>query len=173
MRASNHQPGKKLKQVNFVKAGEKIQRKRREKTNLLSSADDWQLIVDLETQLKFPWHIAVTLLRPDLILHSDNTKQCIIWELNVSWEEYITLANERKRSKYQELVEQCQQKSWKIHYDPIEVGCRGFAGQSLGRALAKIGIVGAARVRALKDITNTVLKASKWIWLKRSEPWKK
>ena len=169
MRASNHQPGKKLKQIHFVKAGEKIQRKRREKTNLLSSADDWQLIVDLETQLKFPRHIAVTSLRPDLILHSDNTKQCIIWELTVSWEEYITLAYERKRSKYQE---QCQQKSWKIHYDPVEVGCRVFARQSLGRALAKIGIVGAARVRALKDITNTVLKASKWIWLKRSELWK-
>ena len=161
MRASNHQPGKKLKQINFVKAGEKIQRKRREKTNLLSSAYNWQLIVDLETQLKFSTHIAVT-------LHSDNTKQCIIWELTVSWEEYITLANERERSKYQELVEQCQQKSWKIHYDPVEVGCRGFVGQSLGRALAKIGIVG-----ALKDITNTLLKASKWIWLKRSEPWKK
>ena len=91
----------------------------------------------------------------------------------MSWEEYITLANERKKSKYQELVELCQQKSWKIHYDPVEVGCRGFAGQSLNRALAKIGIVGAARVRALKDITNTVLKVSKWIWLKRSEPWKK
>ena len=114
MRASNHQLGKKLKQINFVKTGEKIQRKRREKTNLLSSADDWQLIVDLETQLKFPRHIAVTSLRPDLILHFDNTKQCIIWELTVSWEEYITLANERKMSKYKELVEQCQQKSWKI-----------------------------------------------------------
>ena len=170
-RASNYQPGKKLKQINFVKAGEKIQR--REETNLLSSANDWQLLVDLETQLKFPRHIAVTSLRLDLILHFDNTKQCIIWELTVSWEEYITLANERKRSKYQELVEQCQQKSWKIYHDPVEVGCRGFAGQSLGRALAKIGIVGAARVRALKDITNKVLKASKWIWLKRSEPWKK
>ena len=170
MRASNHQPGKKLKQINFVKAGEKIQRKRREKTTLLSSADDWQLIVDLESQLKFPRHITATSVRPDLILHSDNTKQCIIWELTVPWEEYITLANERKRFKYQELVEQCQQKSWKLHFDPVEVGCRGFAGQSLGRALAKIGIVGAARVRALKDITNTVLKASKWIWLKRSEP---
>ena len=83
MRASKHQPGK-LKQINFVKPGEKIQRKRREKTNLLSSADDWQLTVDLETQLKFPRHIAVTSLRPDLILHSDNTKQCIIWELTVS-----------------------------------------------------------------------------------------
>ena len=170
MRASNHQPGKKLKQINFVKAGEKIQRKRREKTNLSSSADDWLLIVDPETQLKFPRHIAVTSLRLDLILHSDNTKQCIIWELTVSWEEYITLANERKRSKYQELVEQCQQKSWKIYYDPVEVGCRGFTGESMDRALAKIGIVGAARVKALKDITNTVLKASKWIWLKRSEP---
>ena len=173
MTASNLQPGKKLKQINFIKAGEKIQRKRREKTNLLTSADDWQSLVDLETQLKFPRHIAVTSLRPDLILHSDNTKQCFIRELTVSWEEYITLANKRKRSKYQELVEPYQQKSWKIYYDPVEVGCRGFAGQSLGRALAKIGIVGAARVMALKDITNTVLKASKWIWLKRSESWKK
>ena len=144
MRASNHQPGKKLKQINFVKAGEKIQKKRGERTYLLSSAYDWQLIVDLETQLKFPRHIAVTSLRPDLILHSDNTKQCIIWELSVSWEQYITLANERKKSKYQELVEQCHQKSWKIYYDPVEVGCRGFAGQLLRRALAKIGIVGAA-----------------------------
>ena len=131
MRASNHQARKKLKQINFEKAGKKIQRKRREKTNPLSSADDWQLLVDLETQLKFPRHIAVTSLRPDLILHSDNTKQCIIWELTVSWMEYITLVNERKRSKYQELVEQCQQKSWKIHYDPVEVGCRGFVEQSL------------------------------------------
>ena len=85
---------------------------------------------------------------------------CVCVCVCVSWEEYITLANERKRSKYQELVEQYQQKSWKIHYDPVEVGCRGFAGQSLGRALAKNGIVGGARVRALKDITNTVLKAS-------------
>ena len=145
MRASNHHPGKKLNQINFVKVGEKIQKKRGERIYLLSSADDWQLIVDLETQLKFPRHIAVTSLRLGLILHSDNTKQCIY--LGAVWEEYITLANERKRSKYQELVEQCQQKSWKIYYDPVEVGCRGFAGQLLGRALAKIGIVGAARAR--------------------------
>ena len=54
MRGSHHQLGKKLNQINFVKAREKIQKKRGEKTYLLSSADDWQLIVDLETQLKFP-----------------------------------------------------------------------------------------------------------------------
>lgn len=90
----------------------------------------------------------------------------------MSWVEFITLANERKGSKYEELVEQCRRKSRRIHYDPIEVGCRGFAGQSLCRALAQIGIVGTARARALKDITNAVLNASKWIWLKRSEPWR-
>ena len=78
MRASNHQPGKKLKQINFVKAGEKIHRKRREKTNLLSFADDWQLLVDLETQLKFPRHIAVTLLIPDLILQSETQSSAFL-----------------------------------------------------------------------------------------------
>ena len=158
IRASNHQPGKKLNQINFVKAGEKIQKKRREITYLLASTDDWQLIVDLKTQLKFPRHIAVTSLRPDLILHSNNTKQCIIWQLSVSWEECITLANERKRPKYQELVEQCQQKSWKIYYDPEEVACRDFAGQSLDRALAKIGIVGEARVRRWRTLPTQFLR---------------
>ena len=160
-----------MKQINFINAGEKIQRKRREKTNLLSSTDDWQLIVDLETQLKFPRHIAVTSLRPDLILYSDNTKQCIIWELCHGRNILLSLMRGRRPNT----------KNWSNNVNkshgiyimtPVEVGCRGFAGQSLGRALAKIGIVGAARVRALKDITNTVLKASKWIWLKRSELWK-
>ena len=124
---------------------------------MLSSADDWQLVVDLEIRLRFPRHIAETSLRPDMVLYSDSKKQCIIWELTVSWEEHMIIANVRKRSKYQELVEQCEHKAWRINYDPIKVGCRGFAGQSLCKALAKIGILGAARSRALKEISANVL----------------
>ena len=33
---------------------------------------------------------------------------------------------------------------------PVEVGCRGSAGQSLGRAQTKIGIVGAASSEGVK-----------------------
>ena len=63
--------------------------------------------------------------------------------------------------------------SLNINYDPIEVGCRGFADQSLCKALANMGILGAARSRALKEISAKALNASKWIWLKRSEPWER
>ena len=56
------------------------------------------------------------------------TKHLIMLELSVPWEERIEEANERKCTKYQELVEKCKDKGWKTHYEPIEVACRGFAG---------------------------------------------
>ncbi len=55
-------------------------------------------------------------------------------ELTVPWEERIEEANERKRAKYQELVEECRERGWRTFYEPIEVGCRGFAGRSLAKS---------------------------------------
>ena len=106
-------------------------------------------------------------------MYSVSTKNCIIWELSMPQEEHLILTNEKKRTNYHKLVEQCREDTWKIDYDSIEVECRGFAGQSLCRSLAKIGIVGAVRAKAVRNITNKILAASKWIWLKRSEPWRK
>ena len=85
----------------------------------------------------------------------------------------LSLSNEKIRTKYHEPIKQCQRYSWKIEYDPKEVGCRGFAGQSLCRSLANIEIVRTARSKAIKNITNEVLATSKWICLKRSEHWRK
>ena len=104
---SKYQPRRKIDRIIFVKKGARAEKQNKVRSSMLSSADDWQLVVDLETQLRFPRHIAETSLRPDLVLYSDSTKQCIIWELTVSWEEHMFITNERKRSKYQELVEQC------------------------------------------------------------------
>ena len=92
---------------------------------------------------------------------------------NLGIDRVMIIANERKISKYQELFEQCQHKAWRINYDPIEVGCSEFAIQSFCKALAKIGILGAARSRALKEISAKALNAAKWIWLKGSEPWER
>lgn len=171
VRTSKYKPNKKFILIPFVKEGTKKEKHTIPKINLLSSANDWHLDIDLKTQLKFPRHIAETPLRPDLVMYSNSTKKCIIWELTVPWEEHLTLANERKRSKYQELIEKCRQNSWKVTYDSVEVGCRGFAGQSLCKAFRKIGIVGSAKAKAVKKISNEALTASKWIWLKGSEQW--
>ena len=54
-------------------------------------------------------------------------------------------AYERKNLKYQELVKDCQQNEWKIRFFAVEVGCRGFVGQSMWRALRAMGITRAAR----------------------------
>ena len=53
----------------------------------------------------------------------------VLVELTVPWEDRIEDANEPKRAKYAELVSECRSKGWKARGEPVEVGCRGFAGQ--------------------------------------------
>ena len=52
--------------------------------------------VDLERQLKIPPHVTQTRLRPDIILVSEGTKQLVLLELTVPWEERMEDAQERK-----------------------------------------------------------------------------
>ena len=73
-------------------------------------------------------------------------------ELTVPWEERIEEAFERKKSKYQQLVEECQERGWKAWCLPVEVGCRGFAGRSLWRSLRLLGIAGIKRKRVVADV---------------------
>lgn len=68
---------------------------------------DWELKVDQGKQLKFPETVATTTLRPDMVLISEASKQVIILELTVPWEDCIEEAKERKRETYTELVEEC------------------------------------------------------------------
>ena len=51
--------------------------------------------VDLGRQLKFPEEIAITSLRPDIVLWSQSTKQVALIELTVPWEERIEEVHER------------------------------------------------------------------------------
>ena len=116
--------------VDFVKEGGKSSRTT--STNgVLSTANDWNLIADVHQRSKSPQDITSTALRPDTVLYSKATKQVIMVGLTVPWEERMEEAYERKRAKYQYLVGECQQRGWRPWCLPVEVGCRGFAGQSL------------------------------------------
>ncbi|XP_035990671.1 uncharacterized protein LOC118562404 [Fundulus heteroclitus] len=168
--SSNKQQAPK-KAISFVRAGEKPRANQRATIGLLYTASDWQLQVDLGKQLRFPQHIATTTLRPDMIMTSQSSKHLIILELTVPWEENIEEANERKRAKYQELVEECRGAGWKTFYEPIEVGCRGFAGRSLCKVLSRLGIVGASKKRAIKSASEAAEKATRWLWIRRADPW--
>lgn len=159
--------------IPFVKAGEQPRagHKRAAAAGILATARDWQLSVDLEKQLKFPQHIVSTTLRPDILLVSESSKNIIIMELTVPWEDRLGEAHERKRTKYDNLVTSCREQGWKARCMPIEVGCRGFVGHSLHKALSTLGITGGARSRAIKNITEAAEKASRWLWIRRGGPW--
>ena len=122
--------------------------------------------VDLKQIMsEFPSEIVVTNKGPDIVIWSAKTKQAVLLELTVQWEERTEEAYERKNLKYQELVKDCQQNGWKIWFFSVEVGCRGFVRQSMWRALRAIGITGAG---GLCRETET---ASLWLW-RRADKWK-
>jgi hypothetical protein len=163
---------KKIQFIKFLKAGEKRSGATSLQVGILASASDWLLAADVGDQLKFPQEVAITNSRPDIVLWSRNSRQVIILELTVPWEERIEEANERKRIKYQQLVQDCRENGWKTWCLPIEVGCRGFAGQSLWSALRQLGITGIDRKKAIGEACEEAEKASRWVWIKRDESWR-
>lgn len=120
--------------INFIRAGEKPKTTPRITSGLLNNVQDWQLIVDLARQLKFLQNITKSSLRPDILLVSETTKDVVMPELTVPWLEWMEEASQRKRENYQDLVGNCLRQGWKARYLPVDVGRRGFGGQSLCRA---------------------------------------
>ncbi len=70
---------------------------------------------DLKKQLKFPEEIAHTSFRPDIVLWSRGTKQLLLMELTVPWEERKEEAHEHKLNKYQGLILKSQENGLKSH----------------------------------------------------------
>lgn len=54
---------------------------------------------------------------------------------------------------------------------PIKVGCRDYAEKSLYKILSALDIIETKRKRAIKNITETVEKALRWLWIRRKDPW--
>ena len=67
-------------------------------------ADDWVVISDLDTQLVVPTEIAITSLRPDIVLWSRKGKAVVLCELTCPWEENAEWAHERKLGKGRNLT---------------------------------------------------------------------
>ncbi|XP_061747756.1 uncharacterized protein LOC133545995, partial [Nerophis ophidion] len=161
-----------VKSTAFIRAGEKSTPAARDtSSSLLATARDWELSVDLGKQLKFPDVVAKRTLRPDIVLTSVASKQVILLELTVPWEDRMEEANERKSAKYSQLVEECRSNGWRAMCRPVEVGCRGFVGKSLCRAYRMLGITGASQQRAMKLVTDAAEVASRWLWIRRGEAW--
>ncbi len=91
---------------------------------------------------------------PCKLLLSESTKQGVLLELTVPWEDRLEEAFERKLAKYKGLVSECRQAGWRARCLPIKVGSRGFAARSLCRAFSLLGINGVRRRRAIYNTTR-------------------
>lgn len=134
--------------------------------NLLSGATDWNVAADLKDALHFPRHIVQTRERPDIVIWSDSTRQVLLVELTVPWEENMEAAFERKKTRYETLRADCEERGWSCHVLPIEVGCRGFIGHTMITYLCKIGLTNRARKSATQRLQTAAEQASSWIWSK-------
>ena len=90
---------------------------------MLLQANDREFLFDLDEQLQFPPEVAITSLRPDVVILSPSTKTVIMLELTVPLEDRSHLAYDRKSSKYSALVTVFEESGFKAHLFPIEVGC--------------------------------------------------
>ena len=56
----------------------------------------------------------------------------------VPWEENLSYAHDRKLSRYDDLVAQCQARGWNWELFAVEVGCGGFSAQSALKFLTRV-----------------------------------
>ncbi|XP_066271283.1 uncharacterized protein [Branchiostoma lanceolatum] len=155
--------------IAFVREGEKSRpAKARASNNILQKAKSWDLIVDLGRRLHFP-PVVQTKLRPDAVLWSEEGKKIVLIELTVPWEERCEEAYERKKNKYQDLLQECRDKGWQSWLFPIEIGCRGFPAQSVWKMMTALGIAGKDRKVAIRRMGEAAERASCWLWNRREE----
>ena len=162
-----------IQTIKFVKSGAKPQQNLRQQTGILRRSNDWKTVVDLGGRSRFPQHICDTNLRPDIVIWSNRLKQVILVELTVPWETRIQESHERKKFKYDDLVHQCIENGWTATCEPIEVGARGFMGQSVWHCLKLLGFSSRERKRVLKDVSRKAEQTSRWIWLRRESVWQR
>ena len=144
---------------------------RSHRTGLLQQAADWYIRADVGDRLVFPTAVAITRLRPDIVITSTNTKTVILVELTVPWEDRLEESHEIKRNKYEDLLNEARQNGWKAHHFPVEVGCRGFPSRSMRFMLKSLGMPPAKCKTACKRIGEEAERCSRWLWLRHKDKW--
>ena len=152
--------------INFVKEGTIPKKIKRKKTGILYEAADWVLLSDLE-KLVIPSFIAVSPLRPDILLYSPSSKRVVLVELTCPCEENMEDWHKTKFYKYDPLSHMMRKNGWSVDLFAVEVGARGYCSLTVKTCLLKLGFQGKLLGKILKRLSTESLKASFEIWLSR------
>jgi hypothetical protein len=154
--------------MSFVRPGQESFYKQKQTTRPDKNWDGtWEIAADLPGKEKF-FPIPTT-KKPDIVVWCTERKIVHLVELTVPHEDNIDAAQVRKDDRYEKLLEECEEANWTATHLSVEVGCRGFIGNRLRRWFTSIGLNSRQTNNAIKNIQETVEKASHWIWLKRED----
>ena len=172
VKAHNEKPVlPKTNAINFLRTGEKAKVKKEARTSVLGVGDDWTVMSDLNTQLVVPTEIAITSLRPDIVIVSKKTRCVVMCELTCPWEENAEWAHERKLGKYEDLKNEARDNGWNARVYAVEVGCRGFASSALRGFLTAIGSSNKKIKSTIEECCAVAEKCSVEIYMRRKDRW--
>ena len=131
---------------------------------------EYKITADLpNTSYNFPPTAASTDLRPDLVVWNDSQRVLVLAELTVCFETNFEDASQRKRNKYQDLLETCQASGYTTHLITLEVGSRGFVNFSgFQRFLKFFSFSRKDTLSLLKSVAREAIIQSHRIWTSRN-----
>ena len=158
---------KKINNINFIKAGEEPPTKKDQTSGILHLATDWLLLSDLGNNYIFPPQIAITQLRPDVVIFSKSLKRVVLVELTCPCEENMNSWHNSKMGKYFSLVEIIKKNNWQVDLFAVEVGARGYPSRTLSSCLKKLGFPRNLLRDTVKKLGKISMESSFCIWLAR------
>ena len=161
-------PVKRVNKVSFVKAGSCKTRTKSKPTGILHLSNDWKMVADLSDSYMFPCHIAVSALRPDIVIYSNTSKRVIIVELTCPCEENMESWHSTKLLKYSGLASVISSNGWYCDLFTIEVGARGYCSRSVTTCLKRLGFCNNLAFASAKKFGEISMRASFCIWVARN-----
>ena len=122
------------------------------------------MLCDKKSSLVVPVFLAVTTLRPDIIIYSSQTRVVIIIELTSPCEENFEDRHKQKVDKYFSLCEAMRFNKWTVHFFAIEVGARGYCAANVRSCFRKLGFSNKACKTLLRTVSMTSIETSFEIW---------
>ena len=110
------------------------------KQGLLDGTDDWECTADIPGWNTYPKVIRKSRMRPDIVIHSQSTKEMIIIEPTVPYESKMQAAQIYKIEKYADLANSLKKKIYQVKVLAAEIGARGFVGASAYNLMKKLSI---------------------------------
>ena len=126
--------------------------------------------IDLPSSVySIPQHITFTDSRPDIVWWCEGSRTLWLLELTVNFEPQMEDAQQRKQSKYQDLVEANRAAGYTTELITVEVGSRELVDASSFRPLARVLNVSHKDISNLciANIRTTLLESHK-IWYSRN-----